>query len=270
MTIVTFEAGSKPDGVIDALRRDGVAIVEGLVDKDQMTRLVQNLEPALDRQEIGGGKFFGYRKRSIAALFGRGPEYSETLLTNPTVVAVADAILLPSCAVYQVHASGISQVWGGGKDQPLHREVDIYAPYLQQAPDDDELVIFCMFAGSDFTADNGATRLVPGSHRWPLDRKPTPDEVDKAVMSQGSVAIWLGRTLHGLGASQSDLPRTGVGFSLSVAWLRQEENQYLAVPPEVASGLSRRVQQLLGYRVHGPLVGWVDGRHYECLLEAAG
>lgn len=269
MTITSCNQAAPTSEIIDVLRRDGVVIIENLIPAPDMGDLVQALEPDLEAQEIGGGAFFGYRRRGVAALFARGPELSRTLLMNPTVIALADAVLKPSCDVYQVHASGVMQVWGGGSDQPLHREIDIYAPYLNQDPSDDEYVVFFMFAGSDFTKDNGATRLVPGSHRWPVGRKPNAAEVDQAVMPQGSLVAWLGRTLHGLGASTSDEPRTGVGFSLSVGWLRQEENQYIAVPPETAAQLDPEVQQLLGYRVHGPLVGWVEGRQHDNVLQPA-
>ncbi len=270
MSIARCTKDSAPREIAEILRRDGVVIIEHLVPADEMAEMVRTLEPELEAQEIGGGAFFGGRRRGVSALFGRDPRFADRLLMNPAVIAVADAMLKPSCDVYQVHASGVMQIWGGGTDQPLHREIDIYAPYLTQDPDDPEYVVFFMFAGSDFTEHNGATCLVPGSHKWPLDQRPVPDQVDQAVMPQGSVVVWLGRTLHGLGASTSDEPRTGVGFSLSVGWLRQEENQYLAVPPDKAATLPRQVQQLLGYRVHGPLVGWVDGRKHDCVLEPAG
>ena len=179
---------------------------------------------------------------------------------NPVVQSVADNILGPTCNTYQLHATGAIQVWGGGKNQPLHRELDAYQPFIKPNPDDPEYILFFMFAGSDFSAENGATRLVPGSHRWPSDQQAKEEEVAQADMPQGSVVVWLGKTLHGLGTNTTDTPRTGIFFSFSVGWLRQEENQYLAVPVDVAQQLPERMQQLLGYRAHGTFLGWVDGR----------
>ena len=93
----------------------------------------------------------------------------------------------------------------------------------------------------DFTADNGATRLVQGSHQWPQDRVATEGEIVGAVMPRGSAVVWLGSVLHGMGITRSDRPRTGVVSGFCVGWLHQEENQYLATPPEVAATLPHDV-----------------------------
>ena len=123
-----------------------------------------------------------------------------------------------------------------------------------------------MWAVSDFTEENGATRLVPGSHLWEREREATKGEVVQGAMSKGSVLVWLGTLLHGMGVNGTDTPRTGLVSAYSVGWLPQEENQYLACPPEVAAGLPEKVQQLLGYKAHSPILGWVEDRDWELLL----
>ena len=102
-----------------------------------------------------------------------------------------------------------------------------------------------MWAMTDFTADNGATRLVPGSHRWRDDREPLPEEIATAEMSVGSVLIYTGNTLHGPGANRSNDTRGGLALHYTLGWLRQEENQYLVMTPEAAARLPKRLQELM-------------------------
>ena len=171
----------------------------------------------------------------------------------------------PNCHHYVLGASAMLEVHQGGDDQFLHREAVIYQPFIHHPSETRNLVVSVNWAGTDFTRANGATRLVPGSHAWPEDRIAEPDEVIQAEMSKGSALIWLTRTLHGAGKNTTDQGRTALFGSYVADWLRQEENQYLSVPPEVASRMSERAQQLVGYRC-SPHVGWVKGRSGDNLL----
>jgi ectoine hydroxylase-related dioxygenase (phytanoyl-CoA dioxygenase family) len=100
---------------------------------------------------------------------------------------------------------------------------------------------------TDFTAENGATHCVPGSHRWPWERQATPDQFCQAEMSQGSVFFYTGSVLHHGGANHSNAPRLGLNLTYCLGWLRQEENQYLSCPPELAKAFDPKLQELLGY-----------------------
>jgi len=118
-----------------------------------------------------------------------------------------------------------------------------------------------MWALDDFTEANGATRFVPGSHLW-AERNPTgSEEVVRAVMPAGSVAFYLGKIWHGGGDNSTDRPRLGVILEYVAAWLRPQENHILAVPRETMAELPERLQELLGYNIYPPFVGYVDGRH---------
>lgn len=120
------------------------------------------------------------------------------------------------------------------------------------------LVLASMWAISDFTEANGGTHLVPGSHRWPAGRVAREDEIAAAAMPAGSVLMWMGGTLHGAGANRSDQWRFGVFLSYSLGWLRQEENQYVDLPPQIARTLPKQLRDLAGYRMHVAL-GYTDG-----------
>ena len=242
--------------IVNFLQRDGVIIIENLIEPDSMQIMLAEVEEKLKLQPLGGGEFYGYKKRSIGALFNCGQEVRKLPL-HPVVRAITDEVLKEGCNDYQIQVAGSMQVWGGGTNQVLHREVDGYLPYFQPGPEDPNYIVFFMFAGSDFTAENGATRIVPGSHLWPAGREPKDEEITQAEMPQGSVVVWLGRTLHGLAANTTDGQRTGISVSFSAGWLRQEENQYLTYPVDMVKEFPEELQQLLGYKTHSSLLGWV-------------
>ncbi len=256
MSLQRLERDTKINEILKVLMQDGAVIIENLIDAETMQLMLEEVEPKLAEQQLGGGEFYGNKKRSIGALFNCGPTVRELAL-NPKVRAIADGALEAGCNDYRIHLAGSMQVWGGGSNQVLHRELDNYLPFLKPNPDDPEYIVFFMFAGSDFTAENGATRIVPGSHLWDADRVASDDEVVQAVMPQGSLVVWLGKTLHGLAASTADNPRTGISIAFSAGWLRQEENQYLTYPLEKVKQFPEELQQLLGYKTHSAMLGWV-------------
>ena len=172
-----------------------------------------------------------------------------------------------NCNYYYVGATLLLEIYGpDGKNQTLHRENANYQPFVEKLlPNMPEIIMTAMWAGTDFTLENGATRLVPGSHKWPEERIAKEKEIARAVMPKGSVVIWLSRSIHGGGASTSSEGRVGYFQSYIVDWLRQEENQYIAVSTDAARELSLPARQLLGYRSSKSL-GWVKGRDQEDLL----
>lgn len=292
-------AFDKDDGVADvvaALCEAGAVIVRGLLASELMDTVTAKLQPAFEQMSPGADPFTGQdsKIKALGRVLTRGNEFSDYLLLNRFFLEVADAILRPQCPMasptaavpgppadwsdtyaqlghareagsgphchhYRVNAHAALRVCKGGTNQPLHRETDIYRPFLEHDPRRPECILACNWAGTDFTRDNGATRLVPGSHRWEQQREAEENEVTQAEMPKGSVVFWLGGLLHGAGANHTDEPRTGIIITLSVNWLVTEENQYLAVPPSIARTLPERTQQLLGYRSSASL-GCIAGR----------
>ena len=181
------------------------------------------------------------------------------------VYRAGDAKCGPNCHHYTLGAAVLLERGPGGDNQPLHRENAIYQPWAGMVANLPEYILSTMWAGTDFDRHNGATRLVPGSHRWPEARIAGEAEIAQAVMPKGSVVLWLSRTLHGAGVSTVDDGRVGFFHSYIADWFRQEENQYLAVPAEVAQDLVREARQLIGYR-SSPSLGWVKGRSADDLL----
>jgi ectoine hydroxylase-related dioxygenase (phytanoyl-CoA dioxygenase family) len=164
---------------------------------------------------------------------------------------------------YQLSAPVGIEISPGETAQALHTDDGIYPLPRPHG----EVVLNSMWALDDFTEENGATRVVPGSQHW-TDRRPdatTPVEI--ATMPAGSVMFFTGSVFHGGGANNSDRPRLGTILHYCAGWLRQQENHILAVPRDVVRTLPPRLQELLGYNIHPPFVGNVDGRHPQRLLQ---
>jgi ectoine hydroxylase-related dioxygenase (phytanoyl-CoA dioxygenase family) len=245
--------------VVADLGRDGYAVVESLLDAGQATAVRDGLRDVLDRTPLGRNDFEGYQTRRIYALFAKSRAF-DALATHPLLLSVLDGVLGGS---YQLSAPTGIEIGPGEKAQVLHTDDAIY-PLPRPHP---EVVLNTMWALDDFTVDNGATRVVPGSHRW-TDRWPTDEDTTVAVtMPKGSVLFIVGSLWHGGGENRADKPRLGVLLEYCAGWLRQQENHVLAVPSDVVRGLQPRLQELLGYNIHPPFVGYVDGRHPRRVLE---
>lgn len=201
--------------------------------------------------------FYPGLTRRVTSLVANSRTAREFVL-HPASKTVCGHFLLPNCAPggrYQLHVSAALEIGPGARKQILHREEDTIPFFPVPRPN---LVVATMWAISDFTANNGGTLLVPGSHKWPAERRAEPDEIRAAEMPAGSVLFWMGGTLHAGGANVSDDWRYGVILSYSVGWLRQEENQSLAVPLAMSKQLAPELQDMLGNTVNGAL-----GFHYE-------
>lgn len=246
--------------VLADLDRDGYAVVESLLSSDEAAAVRTGLRDILDRTPMGRNDFEGYQTRRIYALFAKTRAF-DALALHPLLLGVLDAVLGPS---YQLSAPTGIEIGPGEKAQFLHMDDGIY-PLPRPHP---EVVLNSMWALDDFTVENGATRVVPGSHRW-TDRIPVdPDETVPVTMPAGSVLFIVGNLWHGGGANRTDRPRLGVLLEYAAGWLRQQENHVLAVPPEIVRTLPERLQELIGYGIHPPFVGYVDGRHPRRLLES--
>jgi ectoine hydroxylase-related dioxygenase (phytanoyl-CoA dioxygenase family) len=134
------------------------------------------------------------------------------------------------------------------------------------------LVCNSMWAITDFTAENGATRVLPGSHR--SDRAPGFfDEVEgmiPAEMPRGSVLIYNGSLWHRGGANRSDAPRLGIAMNYCAGWLRQQENQQLGIPLAIAREFSPQLRRLAGFGLYKRLLGHIDKCSPEDLLDETG
>jgi ectoine hydroxylase-related dioxygenase (phytanoyl-CoA dioxygenase family) len=239
--------------VVELLDRDGYVVVEGVLETDETRRIRDELTRVLESVPTGRNDFEGRRTKRIYAIFGKTRALDHAA-THPLVLAALDRVLGPH---YQLSAPTGIEIGGGEVAQVLHRDEDIY-PVPRPHP---ELVTNVMWALDDFTEANGATRMVPRSHRNAVEQALPTTPTVAVEMPAGSVMIYVGSVWHGGGANRTDRARLGVAIEYVVGWLRPQETQLLAVPAEVARGLPPRLQELLGYNVYPPFLGYVDGRH---------
>jgi ectoine hydroxylase-related dioxygenase (phytanoyl-CoA dioxygenase family) len=260
--LTTLPATASVDEAIDVVARDGAVIIEDFVDAGTLRALWDDLGPALERQADGDGRLVGEKTRILPGLVRRSAG-SVAIMRQPHFLGAARHFLQRPVKAWlgeqrvefvptiQLGISRAIQTWPGVPLQGLHRDD---TAHLRTHPGPESRVQV-MVAASEFTARTGATRVIPGSHRWDDERAPRDDEAVPAEMRAGSALLWLGSTYHGAGANTSDGPRTGLSYAYDLGNLRQEENQYLSIPLEVVRGYPEDIQRLLGYEACPPMCG---------------
>ena len=261
-----YDATVNVDTVLDGLQSAGCAIIERLHTQDDMDELSADLSSWFEQRPIGVDDFSGYKTRRVSGLVARS-DMGRQIALNPLVRQVCDQLLLPNCNVYRLHVTHMVDIGPGEIRQEIHRDDGIYPEVFHNALPGFHCLVHGMWAVSDFTRDNGATTLVPGSHQWrDRQRQPEEHEITQAVMPKGSVALYLGSTYHGGGENRSNGHRVGALFGYALGWLRQEENMYLTCPPSVAKDYPEDLQRLLGYEQFTRGAGWVDNADPRILL----
>jgi ectoine hydroxylase-related dioxygenase (phytanoyl-CoA dioxygenase family) len=242
-------------GVSERLMADGAVIVEGAVPETLVETVLADLRGPFDEQGLKfTNDFNGYKTRRLGGILGLSRTAAE-LIAHPLVMGVADEVLLPHCTNYRIGSSTAIEIMPGEGDQVLHRDDDFYPIRVPGI----EWQISAMVALTDFTVDNGATRVVPGSQDMREIDRITEDQIAQAVMPRGSILFYLGRAVHAGGRNNTDIPRTGLITTYSLGWLRQEENHYLTIPREVADSYPEPIRRLMGYQSHGPSLGVYPG-----------
>ncbi len=245
--VQTFDRDSDSNDVVAALLRDGGVIVANQASDDVMDRILKNLRGPFDEQ---GHKFQndfnGFTTLRLGGILGLS-RASADLIAHPRVMAVADGVLKRHCSNYRIGSTTAIEVHPGEDAQVLHRDDSFYPMRLP----DVEFQISAMWPLHDFTVENGATRIVPGSHDLRDIDSVEESDIEQAVMSRGSVLFYLGSTRPGGGANTTNALRTGLINTYSLGWLRQEENQYLTVPREIADSYPDHIRRLMGYQAHG-------------------
>jgi ectoine hydroxylase-related dioxygenase (phytanoyl-CoA dioxygenase family) len=217
-----------------------------------VTRKKADLQRILATVPTGRNDFEGFSTQRIYALFAKTRTFDDAAL-DPLLLGVLEGVLGSG---FQLSAPVGINIGPGESAQRLHRDENFPIARPHQ-----ELVLNSMWALDDFTEANGATRVVPGSHRW-VDRVPDDGtETVQATMPAGSVMFFVGSVFHSGGANATAAARLGVILHFCAGWVRPQENHILGVPKEIVRGLDPRLQGLLGYGMHGSLTGNVDGRY---------
>ena len=266
--IQSFSPEDDATELVDVLKQDGAVILKNLVKPELIDTVLSELRKSFDKLgRYDEDNFNGFKTLRVSGILAVSKTSAE-LVEHPKVLEVVNAILLKNCLNYRIGSLTGIEILPGETDQPLHTDDGIYPIKIPNM----ELQMSVMWALNDFTKENGATRVVRGSNLGHINKKgsveyikrkkndyPNPDyekHADKtvqAIMPKGSVLFYLGSTLHGGGANKSNTSRTGLVNTYALGWLRQEENQYLNIPREIALQHSKTIQKLMGYQMHRTL-----------------
>ncbi|MEV4502856.1 phytanoyl-CoA dioxygenase family protein [Streptomyces klenkii] len=263
------------DEVVEILEHDGAVIVEGLVETETLGALQAELGPGLEAAGYSESGYDGQKTKRLSSLFQRSPRHMTSVVLQPQFLGAARRLLQQPTHMWigkvrmevtpsiQVSFTQAIRIDPGQGRQPLHRD-DAMHLWRHPAP---PCRLQLMLAMTDFTSVNGATLVIPGSHHWDDERAPAYVEAVPAVMPAGSALLWSGGVYHGGGANTTDSPRYSLTVALDLGNLRQEENQYLAVPRETVLTLPEEMQRLLGWDRCPPGLGQVETQDPHQLLE---
>ena len=253
--IPRFHNQSDPAEVAAAVTTVGCAVIERLVPESTIDLLLDEMAPHIEATPNGSDDFSGRLTKRTGALLARSVT-SQQLIAHPLVLGTVDHVLGPNATNYQLHLTQIISIGPGSSAQPLHR--DQWCFDFFPFPPELDVEVSTIWALDDFTLENGATRIIP--HSLLDGREACADEhrVEQAVMPKGSVVLYTGRTIHGGGANRSANVRRALNVDYVLGWLRQEENQYLSCPPDIARGLPESIQRLAGYSMGAYALGYMD------------
>lgn len=253
MSLQHFPSDVTPEEVAASLQTNGYAIVDELVSNEFMDRIQAEMGPYVQATPFGEDAFVGPRTRRTGSMIARS-EAARELVMNPLAIATAGKFLSHASA-FQLHLTQIISVYPGSLPQPLHQ--DQLAWDFFPFPDDYHIQCNLLWAMTDYTEEMGATRVVPGSQYGGRDKTYSQADSLPAVMKRGSALFYSGKVFHGAGANVSDRLRQAINITYAVGWVRQEENQYLSTPLELARTLPDNLLKVMGYQMGCFAMGYV-------------
>ena len=247
-----FGSDADPAEVLARVKHDGAAILTDVLDAALLARVKTELDPWVSATPGGRDDFTGRKTHRTGALVARSPACREVVM-HPRIIDLANEFLQPYTNKIQLHLTQVIKIGPGQGSQPLHRDRLAWGGYI---PREIEPQFNTIWALTDFTTDNGATRVVPGSPSWEEGRRAEDHEKTQAVMDAGSVLLYSGSVIHGGGENRTETDRLGMNITYCLSWLRTEENQFLSCPPDVAKDLEPDLQELMGYSMGNYALGY--------------
>ncbi|QBS44636.1 phytanoyl-CoA dioxygenase family protein [Nocardia sp. CS682] len=242
-----------------AVERDGYVILPDLLTPPELDEIREAVAPLLDRR--GRNRFEGPTTQRVYSVLNK-TRTCDRIADHPRILALLDRLLLPN---YLLSMLQVINILPGEQAQMLHTDDGFYPLPRPRAA----LGAATIWAIDDFTADNGATDIIAGSHRWG-HRMPEESEREPVVMRAGSCVFFLGTLWHGGGANGTQQPRLAVTAQYCEPWLRPQEAFTLSITRDTVRAVSEDIRRMLGYSIHPPFIGQVDGMHPKRLLEADG
>lgn len=250
---------------LERMERDGYTVIADAIEPalvDALAADILRLQAELQVRPAAN-LFEGVHTLRIYNLLAVGALY-QSVPVHPSVLPLVERVLDRGCLVSSLSSISIGP---GESAQPLHADDQLIPLPRPHVP----IICNTMWALTDFTEENGATRLVPGSHKSAEAPVPfAPCDTIAAQMKRGSVLVFNGSLWHGGGANRSDAPRLGLAMNYCAGWLRQQENQQLGIPIAVARGFSPRLRKLVGFGLYKNLIGHINKCSPVDLLDDVG
>jgi ectoine hydroxylase-related dioxygenase (phytanoyl-CoA dioxygenase family) len=257
-------AGTAPAIVKQIIDEDGGVIIKGLFSA-QVDRFNAEMDPIVSTWTEGNTgpdwmqEFAGKKTKRVTQLIRRSKTFREEMLDHEILLSYVDTLMLETSDAYWMNAAQIIEIQPTEKLQYLHRDLENYPVFRSLGPSGPEVMCNCLVALSEYTEEMGATRIIPGSQNWPdfndrqrIENTPTIP----VVMEKGDAFLYSGKVVHGGGANVSNRPRRALALAFCPGWLVPEEAYPFAVPLEMARTLSKRGQQLTGFRsMHNQKLG---------------
>ena len=244
-------ADAESSAIVAAVQQDGAVILDDVLSDGFIAALREETDPYMEHTSNGEDHFAGHHTTRTGGLLVRSEKCRE-LIEHESILAPCNEFLAPYCERVQLHLTQIIRIRPGETAQTIHRDRWAWGKHLSHL----EPQFNTIWAITDFTSENGATQVVPGSTQWPDNQEIQPEQITQAEMKAGSVLVYSGSVFHGGGANTSDQDRIGINITYALGWLRQEENQYLSCPPELAKDLSPTLQGLAGYAMGQYALGY--------------
>lgn len=280
-TLTTIEAvpfGTPAARVMEIIERDGGVIIEDVLSREQVARVNADLDPEMERLNSGSVKddeevkaFHGELTKRLTNVVTLSPLLQEALFVNPTNLQYVEAMFAGVCDTFWLNTCQAIEIQPGEKAQILHRDMGNYPVFFRYGPDAPEVMVNGLLALMDVTEQAGATRVIPGSHKWQFDRTFAPEMTIPATLKAGSMFLYGGKLVHGGGANVTkDVKRRVLAVAYNPGFLVPEEAYPFAVPLDAARKMSPRMQQLIGFRSfhqREPRGGSLWQHNYEELAE---
>lgn len=254
MPVKHLRPDTAPKVVSETVKEEGAVIVDGVASSDLLDDIEAELRPYLDATPLGPDDFTGVLTRRTGSLIVRSPS-ARQLVMHPLALGTTGE-LLAHATNFQLHLTQAIAIGPGQPAQPIHK--DRWAFDFFPFPTGYEVQCNTIWALTNFTEANGATRIVLGSSTADDTQPFTQKDTEPAEMERGSVLFYSGSVNHGGGENRTDQVRIGLNITYNLAWLRQEENQYLATPREVAQKLPIELLRLMGYARGAYALGYID------------
>jgi ectoine hydroxylase-related dioxygenase (phytanoyl-CoA dioxygenase family) len=252
---------SEADNAYIRLAVDGYAILENVLTIEQVAEVREELVPHLAAADRGSNDFEGFRTKRVCALLAKSRVFDD-IVSHSRVLPICERMLGAGCLLSAANAINMDP---GETAQVMHHDETFHRMPKPRVP----FTLATMWAISDYTADTGATRLIPGSHLWPDERPTAGEPWITAEMRPGSILLYAGTLVHCGGTNTTNRPRLGLSIIYRRSWVRPQETIKLSVKPEIVAQTPERVRRLLGYDIVDKCLGHVNGMHPDHLLNGA-